>query len=1772
MAIDISSLAIQIKSEGITKATGDLKDLAEAAKSVDKETKSFIATANTASNTKLINDADKQAIIQQKRDTELYNVAVKQYVQAHTEAISINKALIAEEDRRNLLQQKRDIDAYNASAKEYTKAHQEALAINKALIAEEARRNLLAEKQKQEAYNAAMKEYARVQAEAISMNKALIAEENRRNLNAQKQQMDSYNASAKDYARTQAEAIAMNKAMKAEEDKRNLIQQKRDYEQYTAKVKDANKAHQEATETIKNMNGHGSIWNNTLKSMAVAASAYIGVNMAKGIIEQGDAWQMMQSKLKIATGSSQEAIRTQSGLYDLAQKLRIPLEDASKLYIRMSVPLQQLGKSSQDTMGMVEGMGLALKLSGATAQEASSVMLQFSQSMNSGKLQGQEFNAVAEGAPMILRAIEDELRRTGKWGENTTKTLKKMGSEGKIGAQLLSDAMANALPKWRQDFESLPLTVDGAMQRLKNAWYKAIGEMSKSTGLNEKLAETVTSIEQSLPRIAEILIKTFIAIYDNLKPISILIGSMIAINLAEWLVKSAIAFDALAAAIAVAGTALTALSLAAVIPALLAIGGAIGYATAAWIDYKIAGGDAVKKTTEYAETEVGNIARVNRELTKQLETIYKVNQAKAVDSGEEKYAKEKTRIEELNKSIIAGEQELSKMREGLEKKGKTAIIESMELSISRNKTDKAFLEQQVAQANAVQGLIDLKNKENESIKYRAELNKKLKFDDAALMKDEIEGLDKAKLSATDYEKAVAKIKEKYTETNTFKKTSLDYDQKALAALKEIQQAYEQISKTGLDDKRTAGEKQLVKLEQELEVNISRRAESTKKGTLVQLKQEEAIIRSAIATTQETIAIEKLYNAKKDELKATQEDISSREKALDTATKEADVLEQAIKNHGKLAKSKEEVNLQYALEEQELLSVQANKEKELVLNAQLIEQLQRTVKFRQQLNEQAETDKAAKKYEADWQAANKKIGDGLYEALSSNGTSFVKKLIKDMKEWFARLVLSPIIQPIAAMGASLLNPLAASASGVNAASTGSSMVSGVGNLFSSFMNLGTNFAGQIGSSLGSIGTKIGSDFLASVGGGINGAGVGSGLGSTVGMQIGSALAPVLQAVPYIAAAYAVYSVLKSGFSMGEKQITGSNVSGTLGTENINRNVNWSQQGGMFRSDRSGTWSYNLANSVAMADGVGYTDTASLTSDKALLKALNDSYAALKTSTQDYAKILGINADDISKRNDEMSFAIGKTADETNTNISNMFKDIGNKMATSIIGSYAGLAKENESAAETLTRLAVEVTTVDAAVKNFGLTFSTGMMQVFQTADAAFSQFVNYTTEQLVQMKDALVQASGGLEAFISQSAYFAQNFLSEAEKIKPSQDQVAKIFDQYHITNINTIDDYKKLVQGIDLSTDSGRAMYAALMLLAPTFKQVADYSNSSANSATALAEALATTNKGIQDQIDALLKSDMTTEQIRAKELEGADASTQALLRRLYALQDEKSAMDASTARLKAAADERYGLETQLLQLQGKTDELRQRELDKLDPSNQELQKRIWALQDEQAAAAAKAQADQAAAQAAQQAADQAAQAAKAVKDAWQSITNTIMDEVKRIRGLVDEASGMGFAEAQSKFAIATAQARSGDQEAAKLLPSLSQALLTLAEKNARTAEELAYIRSMTANSLAQTATGYSTNYGVTLPSFDVGTDSVPKDMIAQIHAGEEIVPAAYTGKNNAELITEIKSLKEEVSKMRTESNAQQQAIATSTDKTAKVLTRNDFGAGIWVTTSLPTA
>lgn len=227
-------------------------------------------------------------------------------------------------------------------------------------------------------------------------------------------------------------------------------------------------------------------------------------------------------------------------------------------------------------------------------------------------------------------------------------------------------------------------------------------------------------------------------------------------------------------------------------------------------------------------------------------------------------------------------------------------------------------------------------------------------------------------------------------------------------------------------------------------------------------------------------------------------------------------------------------------------------------------------------------------------------------------------------------------------------------------------------------------------------------------------------------------------------------------------------------------------------------------------------------------------------------------------------------------------------------------------------------------------------------------------------------------------------------------------------------------------------------------------------------------------------------------------------------------------ASAKSAADvlaEREDLERKLLELAGDTAAIRALDLAKLDASNRGLQQQVWAVEDAQAAV----------------------KAAEDLREAWGNVGKSILDEVDRIRGVTTDATSGGFAAAMGRFNDATLAARAGDQDAAKSLPALSQALLKIAGETASSRQELDRVSAATASSLSDTAA---------LIGALSGAGTSPAALLAA--AGAQAAAAAPT--SNDGQVNAIDEIRQELADMRREIVAVLTTTASNTGRLTRYM------------------
>lgn len=228
--------------------------------------------------------------------------------------------------------------------------------------------------------------------------------------------------------------------------------------------------------------------------------AFLSINWAAGkvqeIVQIADAWNMMSARLKLATAGQREYAVAQKELFDIAQRIGVPIQETATLYGKLQQAVRMLGGEQKDALTITESISQALRLSGASATEAQSSLLQFGQALASGVLRGEEFNSVVENSPRLAQALADGLNvPIGR--------LRKLAEEGRLTADVVVNALMSQKDKLASEYAQLPATVSQAFERLRNAFGQWVSKLDESTGITKKLADALTWLAQNLDTVMQ---------------------------------------------------------------------------------------------------------------------------------------------------------------------------------------------------------------------------------------------------------------------------------------------------------------------------------------------------------------------------------------------------------------------------------------------------------------------------------------------------------------------------------------------------------------------------------------------------------------------------------------------------------------------------------------------------------------------------------------------------------------------------------------------------------------------------------------------------------------------------------------------------------------------------------------------------------------------------------------------------------------------------------------------------------------------------------------------------------------------------------------------------------------------------------------------------------------------------------------------------------------------------------------------------------------------
>ncbi len=475
--------------------------------------------------------------------------------------------------------------------------------------------------------------------------------------------------------------------------------------------------------------------------------------------------------------------------------------------------------------------------------------------------------------------------------------------------------------------------------------------------------------------------------------------------------------------------------------------------------------------------------------------------------------------------------------------------------------------------------------------------------------------------------------------------------------------------------------------------------------------------------------------------------------------------------------------------------------------------------------------AAKQASDEWKKTADNMESSLTDSLMrafESGKGFGQAFKDTLVNSFKTMILKPTIQGIigGVFGGGSMGAAASGSSGASAGGLGGVMgMVGMAKSAYGFLNGGA--ISSLGNGITSLGAQMGStglqDFGSGMAGGdgtfatsqgvssaggmagtalgyLGGAAIGefagrkiSGGYSAIGGQSGSSAVNIGTLVgalggPIGAAIGGVIGgVVNRAFGMSAKKVGDSGIEGSLGGGDATGQTyaDWKQKGGWFRKDKHGT-DYGAIDDVTS-------------------QALDNGASAVYQQTKAWADALKLPGEKLASVTTDFKIKLGDDVAANQTAITKVFTDYQNSLAAQFSDVLTPFKKAGESFIDTMNRLVV-LQSVSENLNQFGGIFSN-------------------IAKLSVDAKEQLIGFAGGIDALISKTQTFVDQYYSDGEKYGMQSKKIESAFTAIGVdgSQLQTKDQFRALLEKQDISTENGRKVAAALLDIAPAFAGVADY-------------------------------------------------------------------------------------------------------------------------------------------------------------------------------------------------------------------------------------------------------------------------------------------------------------------------------------------------------------
>ncbi|WP_053484082.1 tape measure domain-containing protein [Lysinibacillus sp. FJAT-14745] len=300
------------------------------------------------------------------------------------------------------------------------------------------------------------------------------------------------------------------------------------------------------------------------------AAAYLSFQTGKNIIGLSDEMINTQARLELmnstyhknaesANGVNSMLMKTselQQMIFESAQRTATSYQSTADMVGKLGMQASGAFANTTEIVAFAEQINKTFAIAGTSAEGVSSVMLQLTQAMAAGKLQGEELNAVLDNAQPIVANIQRYLEEAMNIDASN---IKKLASDGVITADIIKNAMFYAAEETNAAFGSIPtkwsdiwtIMTDRALMAFTPVLQK-INDLANSDRTKQIMESTTVALKQ-MADVAifamDILAAGGSFIYDHWSIIGPIVGTVTAALIAYGIALTTIKLITMATAI-----------------------------------------------------------------------------------------------------------------------------------------------------------------------------------------------------------------------------------------------------------------------------------------------------------------------------------------------------------------------------------------------------------------------------------------------------------------------------------------------------------------------------------------------------------------------------------------------------------------------------------------------------------------------------------------------------------------------------------------------------------------------------------------------------------------------------------------------------------------------------------------------------------------------------------------------------------------------------------------------------------------------------------------------------------------------------------------------------------------------------------------------------------------------------------------------------------------------------------------------------------------------